>query len=808
MRATGMEEDDELYVSSISLSLMMSFKNLIVCHKIVSWFADVCFYYSLYLVAHIFEHRLLDREHYLDWLLSSLENAKLNSLPMWLFMIKIYWAQLTAYRKYASRLAESLLSHLLNKDLLYFIEAQSVDKRHLADGKPGAGLGLIFKQLCESVATLLTSSKESLLLPKTWNDYSQLLASLPRAMQRPDLTPIIQELERRNESINTGTRSRSTRNTPRKDIIRLLEEQSCQLACEELADKCLACTAQTPQLAIDTVLQWATSIYREGEHRIYLAVRILRIWHRQGHDTDAAIMNFILHGADRCCCKRRDVYRLVGNLARSKDFSVDRYLRWIVSHGYGHATEDDKLSCHVELLSQLCLQGLPEHVLNLRRTQLARVGVHARQEMDELQTAKSHVLHQLGGLGGYLASLSSASAAQYDNVNIEDMSMTTKFAASLWLRSHIAKIMSDKEDDAFPLRAHSESDTSITPDKFYTIVDIFEKLGDFPVLADVLGIFISSDSGSDNNIDSINTILKGISNAIQKHAEIFHAIGAFRKLSRSLLARFRNTLHLDKQRPSQPPRPPPAQSEKCLVSSLVELERLRFLRDPHVTAELTGLLSRCDQRRLLMTAVCSPASDNLGDVPSEFEDEIDKILCSGNSMDEQLQRRLFGRIMDAFERQVGAGLKKPALGTFSRWLPMLKSFGETAAAAAEKTVETVGTVGLFERMMHGRLVGVLRAEKFDVVEQEVAVRFLVGVGVLSVRGLVEAALASAGLDRGSIGENGVGDANTSITGGIEARAAAETILRCLNILFGEGQEARVLNAQVCGFSFVHLTILC
>ena len=706
---------------------------------------------------------------------------------MWLFMIKIYWRHLTAYRKFGCRLAEALLAHLINADFSSFYAVQSVDKRQQSDGSPGLGLNLIYKQLCESVVTLITSCKGSIILPNTWHKYSQLLASLPQAMGRPELTPAIQELIRRNSSINGGTCSRNTR-TSRRDIIRILDEQGRHLKTEELAVKCFNYAAQDPQRAINTILQWATSIYREGVYRTYLAVRILRIWHRQGLDTDAAIMNFMLHGADRC--KRKDIYGLVGNLSRSKDFSVERYLRWLVSHGYttemikpmlkvSHETSSavyvyysnqklihlTKLPCHIELLSELCLQGLPEHVMNLRRTQMSRVGMRVQQEADELQAAKDHILHLLGSMCEFPVSPSSTSAveAQCCVANIEHISTATKFAASIWLRSHVAKMMSDKKDNTFLHRVQLEADITMTSNKFYTVVDIFEKLGDFPVLADVLGICVGSDD---------TAILTGVSNTLQRHMETFHAIGAFKKLSRSLLERFRSVSHEGNQRPSRP-------LERCLVSSLIELEASRFLPDPQVTAELTDLLSRCDQR--LMTAVCSPASDNLGDLPTEFDDEIDKILCSGNSMDEQLQTRLFARIMNAFERQVGLGLKQSNLVTYSRWLPMLRSFDEAG----------------FDQKMHGWTLGVIKAQKYAILEEAVA--FLVGVGVMSVGALVAAASESLGLYKDD--NNGVDTAAASVADGEGMRAASETILRCVVILFSEDQKVRVQDAQVCILSF-------
>ena len=744
--------------------------------------ADVCLT-SLYLAAHIFEQRLLDRAHYLDWLLGSLENAKLNSLPIWLFMIKIYWNYLTAYRKSGSRLAEALLAHLLNVEWSSLRIVPSNAERSEPGSKPGLSVGIIFKQLCESVATLIMSSKGSLILPNTWHKYSQFLNSLPEATERSELTIAIEELTWRNHSIVNGKNNPMKNKSFRKDIIRELDENGRHLKIDNLAIRVLSFATSEPQEAIITILKWATSIYREGEHRTYLVVRLLRIWHRQGYDIDAAVLKFILHGTNEC--NHRDVYKLIGNLIRSKDFSVERYLRWLVSHGYAtelpglistvskkkllaisnHEAEPKlivsmKLPCHVQLLSELCLQGLPEHVLNLRRSQLTRIGAGIQREANELQAAKDHVLHRLDSNCGSNHTCLPAVVAQSCRVDLESMSMTSKFATSLWLRSFVAKMMSTEKDRTKTSHVDSEAGSNMTTVKYYTLVNAFEKLGDFPVLADVLGILLSTDS---------TTMLTNVSNTLQRHSETFYAIGAFEKLSRLLLERFRLISQSEQQLP-----------ERCLVSSLIKLESHRPLKDAHTITELTSLLSRCDQR--LMTIVCSPASDSMGgdNMQSEFEDEIDRVLCSGNSMDEHLMTRLFIRIMDEFERQIS--LKQLCPPAYSRWLPMLRSFNKPD----------------FDRNMHVWILRIITT-KYTILRQ--AVVFLVGIGCMSISLLVAAANQTLGLNEGI---NAVGDLVADLNGN-DSKVKSEAKMHCVIILFSEDQRVQLEDAQVM-FTFIHIRL--
>lgn len=66
---------------------------------------------SIRLATHLYAEHLLDREHYMDWLVSSLENCSQAKLPMCLLIVQIYWKDLLRLRKYGRRLVASLLDH-------------------------------------------------------------------------------------------------------------------------------------------------------------------------------------------------------------------------------------------------------------------------------------------------------------------------------------------------------------------------------------------------------------------------------------------------------------------------------------------------------------------------------------------------------------------------------------------------------------------------------------------------------------------------------------------------------------------------
>ena len=59
----------------------------------------------------IYVQQLLDREHYLEWLIAGVENSSHAKLPFWLLLVQIYWRDILISRKYGRRFVVALLSH-------------------------------------------------------------------------------------------------------------------------------------------------------------------------------------------------------------------------------------------------------------------------------------------------------------------------------------------------------------------------------------------------------------------------------------------------------------------------------------------------------------------------------------------------------------------------------------------------------------------------------------------------------------------------------------------------------------------------
>ena len=66
---------------------------------------------SIRLATHLYAEHLIDRDHYMDWLVAGLENSNQTKLPMWLLIVQIYWKDLLKLRRHGRRLVSAILSH-------------------------------------------------------------------------------------------------------------------------------------------------------------------------------------------------------------------------------------------------------------------------------------------------------------------------------------------------------------------------------------------------------------------------------------------------------------------------------------------------------------------------------------------------------------------------------------------------------------------------------------------------------------------------------------------------------------------------
>lgn len=216
------------------------------------------------------------------------------------------------------------------------------------------------------------------------------------------------------------------------------------------------------------------------------------------------------------------------------------------------------------------------------------------------------------------------------------------------------------------------------------------------ILADVVNITCSSLDPS---------VLASAADTITFHMKTFRAIGAFDPLFGRIATRYASIRTI---------RFP----ERELLLSLSNLARVAQT-DGHLQQLLSYDLSRLDQRNSI--AACSPASDNMGEVMqyigSYSDDEIERILSSGNSMDQQMMARVLRKIISNQEVHVAKGQLDS--DNYPTWFHRLRSFDEPT----------------FELVVNEWLDACFKGHQLDVLK--IALPTLVGCGCMALSSVLD-----------------------------------------------------------------------
>ena len=274
---------------------------------------------------------------------------------------------------------------------------------------------------------------------------------------------------------------------------------------------------------------------------------------------------------------------------------------------------------------ELPLHGLPQHVLSLRKILLKNVGHHPVKEEETIQMVKMILAEKLPDLlvGSNSDRLSSGALELPMNLR-----GTVKSEISLWIRQSLVSRLR-QEEDSFQGQTDISMSKILTSSQLQMICATLEEYGEFAVLADVLSLASNSNDSS---------LLAAVVMVVNRHLDIFWAIGAAQEMFHELLAQSANCLNRDT----------PA---KVLLLSLMDLgEQL-----PNATRQIRQLrkqVALCDSKPSL--SACSPVSDHVTGVSQStevnFMEEMESLLSSGNSMDKQTLSRIFATITKRLEK--------------------------------------------------------------------------------------------------------------------------------------------------------------
>ncbi|KAI5357591.1 Putative mediator complex, subunit Med12 [Septoria linicola] len=304
--------------------------------------------YAVKLATAFYTERLLERDHYLDWIVSSFAQAAIDKLPIWIIMVQLYWKDITAFGKRGRLLAEAILENLQ--------QLSKIDSRIYDTLKV---------RLQKLVMIMAVINRGCLIIPRTWLKYQHLLS--PKTTT-PD-GPAQNIMSRNRRLLAPLMKTSQTTRCPLLVLYSLLDAHTFHIDIEKLSSACHSIVSDGNTL-IAALLDWSASAFRIGSSRAYLAAKIMTNLHSKGVDTDSAILQY-LQSSQSLSVVATDVYRVIAELARDNSFSCGRYMQWLITSGV--LSGNNAAGLATGLLTALPTTALPPHLQNTRKTLLCRI---------------------------------------------------------------------------------------------------------------------------------------------------------------------------------------------------------------------------------------------------------------------------------------------------------------------------------------------------------------------------------------------------------------------------------------------------
>lgn len=442
-----------------------------------------------------------------------------------------------------------------------------------------------------------------------------LLANIPpEDEQRQNIYRLI---DARNEQLVASCNK--TPPAARQILVKTLDTTLQSPLSDDLPSICWDITKDKPNL-VWTLLEWCTSMYRPGFAKVYVTSRILQVWSTRGIDVTAAVLDFLDSGVVEQ--HKTALYHLVCELTRSGRFSVSRYFQWLMARGGVLAPADVAPDgpCATRLLVELPTHSLGTSQRSLRANMLRRASYFVEDEAQDLEMAIKCLKHSLGmpldvddpTLPRKPLPISKLAR------RIARSSFALKADVGSWLQSSLLASFESAAKESNHL-------LDISPTTFNAVRTIFEAAEDFSMLAAVL-----KSVSAVSNVD----VLASCADTVSRHVLTFAALDSATSLFDTLYVRLRTTAeeHGIGARP--------------LLASLASLAS-RLPEKQGIASQLKRDLAQTDRNNPV--DACSPVSDNMGarlqDDDADLQEEIEKNLMSGTSLDRATMNRLFEAVV-------------------------------------------------------------------------------------------------------------------------------------------------------------------
>ncbi|KAJ4140166.1 RNA polymerase II mediator complex subunit [Fusarium equiseti] len=560
--------------------------------------------YAIRLATNLYAEQLLDRDHYLDWIVSGIENSLQSRIPMWLLIAQIYWKDILRFRKYGRRLVFALLSHLR---VIYNDPDQDL-------------LVQLSSRLSTLLGSLVLSNPESFINPGAWPRYKDTLHTSLRTDHEPT-KKAVHTINYRNSRLVVS----STASPPagRNQLVKLLDAALKESSDGHLASACWA-TSENKPLIMKTVVEWATSFHRPGLAKVYAAAQLIRQWSQFRVDPTTPILETLDSIATEDKARKNLVYHLVTELVRTGHFSVSQYMQWTIARGGYHSgveIDADLGPCSSRLLVELPLHALSEKKRAERGNLLRRAGNYSIvEEEQDIANAIKYVRHTVG-----LPLPPGDPLSERKPVSLKKL-LPRIGSSSSALRSSIGAHLRD----VLIGQLNYKSQPSLPLTMYNSVRAVMETAEDYSMLSDILGACAKT---------ADYDVLASVADTVHSNLQIFSALGSANDLFNILIERLKsmNDEH------GIVPRP--------LLAALSSLAQ-RMTGHEVIASHLRQELLQSDRSNAI--DACSPVSDIVAapaqHAENELAEDIEKQLSSGTRLDPPTMNKLFRRIIPALER--------------------------------------------------------------------------------------------------------------------------------------------------------------
>lgn len=280
----------------------------------------------------------------------------------------------------------------------------------------------------------------------------------------------------------------------------------------------------------------------------------------------------------------------------------------------------------MDMLRNIPLYDLPDHVLNLHHTILAPFNGSSLDYTQELTQAKNILSSHLKFLP---LQPSKASKPRYTTIeDLRRLTLPARYELLHWMRRSLLSSVSAHGANISHAQRVKSAPPFLDSGDYNLLCSILEQLGDYTFLADVLCIFAHFGELS---------LLTGITELGSKHFEIFRAIGAAPDIYEVVLERFQ-----DVRTRSGPDKP--------LITALIDITRL-FPKRKKTLNILERELILCEPKPAW--SACSPDSDNMGELSQEpdfsFFEEFELLYNTDTAIDRSTISRIFTNVTERLE---------------------------------------------------------------------------------------------------------------------------------------------------------------